>query len=96
MDRGYTMPELNRNKLYIAHLFKSIDEGYPDIERIEYFVKLGKTYCEFYTDRELQKYRGHLPISWFTDFEEVGSLPAFEYGEMEQLSLFEEEFSDAG
>ncbi|MED4462679.1 hypothetical protein [Metabacillus fastidiosus] len=55
MDRSYIMPKLNRNKLYIAHLFKSVDEGYPDIERIEYFVKLGKTYCEFYTDPDLQE-----------------------------------------
>ncbi|MGG3798008.1 hypothetical protein [Metabacillus fastidiosus] len=95
MDRGYTMPELKRNKLYIAHLFKSVDEGYPDIERIEYFVKLGKTHCEFYEDRELQEYKGHLPISWFTDFEEVGRLPV-QYTKTEQLSLFKEEFSDAG
>lgn len=89
------MPELNRNKLYIAHLFKSVDEGYPNIERIEYFVKLGKTYCEFYADRELQEYKGHLPISWFTDFEEVGRLPV-QYKTVEQLSLFEEGLSDAG
>ncbi|MGG3890009.1 hypothetical protein [Metabacillus fastidiosus] len=75
MDRGYTMLKLNRNKLYIAHLFKSVDKGYPDIESIEYFIKLGKTYCEFYEDRDLQEYKGCLPISWFTDFEEVGRLP---------------------
>ncbi|MGG3890033.1 hypothetical protein [Metabacillus fastidiosus] len=72
----------------IAHLFKSVDESYPDIECIEYFVKLGKTYCEFYTDRELQEYKGHLLISWFTDFEEIGRLPV-QYTVVRQLTLFE-------
>ncbi|MED4401331.1 hypothetical protein [Metabacillus fastidiosus] len=91
------MFELDREKVYIAHFFKSVEEiGYSNVERIEYFIVPRKTHCYVYFGYELKQHRGYFPLEWFTDFSEVDSLPACEQGEIEQLSLFEEGLSNAG